>query len=144
MSASTANTIVPPSRALPQPALEITPNVLWNDFRKFLLSLRDEQKEVQRQLSELRLELRTIVSHGSIKQVEGNDWLVDRNQLAAILYKSPRTIANYAKHSEHPLPVPYCVAEAGMAHQYLWSEVRGWALDAFGRSLPETPPFAHF
>jgi hypothetical protein len=62
------------------------------------------------------------------------------SQMAAIVHRSPRTLEKYKSRRRDPLPDPDVPGGGGKADEWLWSRVRPWLEQQFGRRLPEKFP----
>jgi hypothetical protein len=62
---------------------------------------------------------------------------VTLDQMAATVSRSKRTLERLKTRKRHPLPAPDVEGGGGRPDEWLWSRIRPWLAQEFGKQLPE-------
>jgi hypothetical protein len=95
-------------------------------FGFFFLRMQDWQKEM--------LDLRALATVLAAPQY------VTLDQAAAIVQRSKRTLEKLADRKKNPLPNPAIQGGGGKPSEWIWSELRPWLQQEYGKVLPERYP----
>jgi hypothetical protein len=64
--------------------------------------------------------------------------------MSAIVNYSKKTLGNLKKRQKNPLPLPDISGGGGKRDLWIWSKVRPWLIQEYGRiDLPERFPHLH-
>ena len=82
----------------------------------------------------------TIAPAKAKTEPEAEAYYVSLDQMAAIVNRRKRTLERRKTRSNNPLPPPDVEGGGGRQDEWIWSKIRPWLENEFGKKLPKTFP----